>query len=402
MPPRRPARGRTSSRSRSAAPRPGPRRRGHVPRSRRRSAARRTSTFHSRARSERPWRSAPRTPGAGMLVDLLAEHADEGEALGQVAVARGLRLGEEPAVLEGRQHHGLVADLGGVCLELAREPQQELLVAAAARRGARSTSVKGVARPRVAAASHGRSGSPRPAAPGRRHGQRARGGRTASPARAVRRRPAARKRCASVSMPSARTSAPVRSASALIAFTVRATFAVGRVLDQAQVELHDVGSQERHQRKRAIVRADIVERDSDAGAAHPLDRREQLRRAGGEGALRDLDEHAQAARPDLLERHVAEQLAVHRVRLDVHEQRDAVRPARWPTHPGSRPRGRRGRARPAGRCAALRRTARPAMRAAIPRARGRAPRSPRRPATGCRRSAGRPNAGRRRRSGPAA
>jgi len=48
------------------------------------------------------------------------------------------------------------------------------------------------------------------------------------------------------------------------------------LLDQRHVELDDVGREERHQRERALVDADVVERDAAAALAQPADRGEHF------------------------------------------------------------------------------------------------------------------------------
>jgi len=63
---------------------------------------------------------------------------------------------------------------------------------------------------------------------------------------------------------------------------------------QPQVELDHVGAQQRHQRQRPVVGADVVERDPDACTAQVADRANQGRRLGGERALGDLDDRLDA------------------------------------------------------------------------------------------------------------
>jgi hypothetical protein len=87
------------------------------------------------------------------------------------------------------------------------------------------------------------------------------------------------------------------------------------LLDQAQVELDDVGPQDGHQRERARVRADIVERDAPAVRARTLNRRQQLRKPVGQGPLRELD-HAPHPAPKLRKGTEA-----GLIRLGIHEQR---------------------------------------------------------------------------------
>ena len=99
-------------------------------------------------------------------------------------------------------------------------------------------------------------------------------------------------------------------------------------LDQGHVELDHVGREERHQRERALVDADVVERDPAAALAQPRDGGEHLGRAVGERALGELDDHAQApgAQVGLVgQRRV---VAQHGGGLDVDEQRERRRQLR--------------------------------------------------------------------------
>ena len=99
-------------------------------------------------------------------------------------------------------------------------------------------------------------------------------------------------------------------------------------LDQRHVELDDVGREERHERERALVDADVVERDPAAALAQPGDGGEHLRGAVGERALGELDDDAQAPGEQLVlvaERHV---VAQHGGGLDVDEQRQRRRQLR--------------------------------------------------------------------------
>ena len=54
---------------------------------------------------------------------------------------------------------------------------------------------------------------------------------------------------------------------------------VGAALDEREVELDDLGREQRHHRQRVGVGADVVERDRDAHRAHVGDVRQQRGRA---------------------------------------------------------------------------------------------------------------------------
>ena len=82
---------------------------------------------------------------------------------------------------------------------------------------------------------------------------------------------AAAVRCASVSMPSASTQAPLRSAWALTACMTSAVALVGDALDQRQVELDDVGEQQGHEGQRGRLGTHVVEGDAPAQLPHPGD-----------------------------------------------------------------------------------------------------------------------------------
>jgi len=115
-----------------------------------------------------------------------------------------------------------------------------------------------------------------------------------------------------------------------------------RGLHEPQVELDDVGLEERHERERAAVGADVVERDRAAELAQALHGSEHVGRAVGERALRELDDEPERVR------RLREQRAVavgdgHReqARLGVDEQRP-----RPPQPGGERAAQRGGAARP--------------------------------------------------------
>jgi hypothetical protein len=65
------------------------------------------------------------------------------------------------------------------------------------------------------------------------------------------------------------------------------------LLHQAQVELDDVGSEQREEGERHRVGAHVVDGDPPAQRPDPLDGAQQLGRACGEGPLGDLDDDAQ-------------------------------------------------------------------------------------------------------------
>ena len=131
----------------------------------------------------------------------------------------------------------------------------------------------------------------------------------------------ARARCASVSIPSASSTAPERSASAATALSTRAAAGEApRAWISDMSSLIDVGREEGHQRERALVDADVVERDPAAALAQPRDGGEHLGRAIGERALGDLDDDAQAPGQQRGPRGSAGVVAQHGAGLDVDEQ----------------------------------------------------------------------------------
>jgi hypothetical protein len=72
---------------------------------------------------------------------------------------------------------------------------------------------------------------------------------------------------------------------------------LGRALrEQPQVELDHVGVEHRHQRERARVRADIVERDAPARRAQPRERVQHRLGARDQRLFRELDEQREAGR----------------------------------------------------------------------------------------------------------
>ena len=72
----------------------------------------------------------------------------------------------------------------------------------------------------------------------------------------------------------------------------------GVLLDEPQVELDDLGGDERHQRERAAVGADVVEGDRHAGPAQGVDAGEHLGGAVGQRALGELEHDVELlARP---------------------------------------------------------------------------------------------------------
>jgi hypothetical protein len=94
-----------------------------------------------------------------------------------------------------------------------------------------------------------------------------------------------------------------------------------RLLDEAHVELDDVGAQERHEGDRAPVGTDVVECEAPAAAAQGRDRAQQLGRAVGEAPLGDLGDDGQLARGALQRGRGDVRHGVEDIRLDVHEQR---------------------------------------------------------------------------------
>ena len=107
----------------------------------------------------------------------------------------------------------------------------------------------------------------------------------------------------------------------------------GQLLREPQVQLDHLGAQQRHERQRRRVGADVVERDPPAEPADPLDGAQQLGRTCGERALGDLDDDAQLARGALGDREqVVERRGVEHLGLDVDEQRQRRQQTR-PTAP---------------------------------------------------------------------
>jgi hypothetical protein len=95
----------------------------------------------------------------------------------------------------------------------------------------------------------------------------------------------------------------------------------GAFLYQPQVQLDHVGAQQRHERQGHRLGADVVHRDAPADRADPLDRAQQLGRAGGQCPLGDLQDHPQPARGGLRDgEQVLQGRAVEHLRLDVDEQ----------------------------------------------------------------------------------
>ena len=67
------------------------------------------------------------------------------------------------------------------------------------------------------------------------------------------------------------------------------------LLDEPQVELDDLGPDEGHQRERAVVGADVVQRDRQAEGAQRLDAGEHLGGTVGQGALGELEDDVELA-----------------------------------------------------------------------------------------------------------
>jgi hypothetical protein len=94
------------------------------------------------------------------------------------------------------------------------------------------------------------------------------------------------------------------------------------LLQQAAVEFHHVRPHHRQQREGARVGADVVERDAPARRAGTREQVDQLRRARGGRARRDLEHHREvAARHRRGAVEAVERRARDAVRLDVDEQR---------------------------------------------------------------------------------
>ena len=107
-----------------------------------------------------------------------------------------------------------------------------------------------------------------------------------------------------------------RSASAPTAVTIRATSSGGAVAEQAQVELDHVGVEDRHQRERARVAADVVERDPPAGRAQPGQRAQHRLRPLDQRPLGDLDDERRPGGREV------GRVVVERARVGVEEQRE--------------------------------------------------------------------------------
>jgi hypothetical protein len=90
---------------------------------------------------------------------------------------------------------------------------------------------------------------------------------------------------------------------------------------QRHVQLDDVGRQEREQRERRRVGADVVEGDAPSTVTCPLHQPEQFGRPAHEGPLRQLQDHAQpdARRPEH-GRRIGRPRRAERLGFDVHEQ----------------------------------------------------------------------------------
>ena len=129
-------------------------------------------------------------------------------------------------------------------------------------------------------------------------------------------------RCSSVSMPSARTTAPVRSAWALTAFMISAIAGPGRSCTRRRSSLTTSGREQRQEGQRHRVGADVVDRDAPAEGADALDGAQQLGGPGGQGPLGDLEDDAQLAGGALGDgEQVVERGAVEHLGLDVDEHR---------------------------------------------------------------------------------
>ena len=100
------------------------------------------------------------------------------------------------------------------------------------------------------------------------------------------------------------------------------------LLHEAQVELDHIGREEGHQRERARVCADIVERNPDAALSQALDGGEHLGGTIGQRTLGELGEHGEALERLVEQRRdVLGALGAQQTRLDVDEQRLTAREA---------------------------------------------------------------------------
>jgi hypothetical protein len=249
---------------------------------------------------------------------VLAERADEAGPGHEVAVALGRGRREVPGLLEGRRHDAGLAQSHGVALELLAHLDEQRLGGAAQR----CPGGQAVERRAVQAGQRSRP---------RQHqlGDRVARGR---PGRRAPEHPA---------LAEAGAEGPGHDEVLLRLDALReheGAGALGVVVDgvhdlrdglprtllhQAQVQLHDVRAQQRHERERQRLGAHVVERHGPAEGAHPLDRAQQVGRTGGEGALGDLEHHPQLAGGRLGDgEQVLERRRVEHLRLDVDEQRE--------------------------------------------------------------------------------
>ncbi len=246
----------------------------------------------------------------GLGLEPVAEGADERGVLGHplVLAARGGR--EETRVLEGGEHDGLGAEAHRLVLELAREREQQALVAAA-QAPAVGDQLEWRDGARLRACADRDGGGRR----GKVGGQRAR----APEVPALAERGADRQRSREVRV-ALDALGEQRGSRALDLGGDGVEHAGARprgaaLLDQRHVELDHVRGEKRHQCQRALVDADVVERDAPAALAQPGDRGEHLGGPGGQRPLGELDHHAQAVGLGAQQR-----LSPDRGRLDVEEE----------------------------------------------------------------------------------
>ena len=109
----------------------------------------------------------------------------------------------------------------------------------------------------------------------------------------------------------------------------RGDLRTGALLDQAQVELHDLGPKQGHEGERARIGTHVVDREGPAVLADAVGRAQQLCRTGGDAALGDLEHHRQMARRgDRDVEQVVQRRAVEHLGLDVDEDGQGSQPPR--------------------------------------------------------------------------
>jgi hypothetical protein len=122
-------------------------------------------------------------------------------------------------------------------------------------------------------------------------------------------------------MPSARIVAWRRSASARTAPMIEVIVAVGVVAHETHVELDHVGFDERQQRQRRWISADVVERNAHPRGACRADRPDQCRGVVEQGSFGDFEHDIErgAGEPTQLDE-LRGNWCSERCRLDVDEQ----------------------------------------------------------------------------------